>query len=454
MYMWRELDLGEVRDELAHIADMGFETVRLFALTQDFLPERERVDASMVSRLVDVARVASEVGLSIVPTLMVINMSGKIWWPAWMLAPDGTPASLYSEPSVVRSQVMLVSACVNALAGDASIRAFDIANEIDDAQRPESRVAAHDWLSAICGIIRAGSPGVPVRIGAHLPSLTTNNNMRIDDLGAALDEDVMHAYPLYSEYARSFLDPELVPFACALTAGLAGAGSAVIPSERQPPTVIPSERQPPTVIPSERQPPTVIPSERQPPTVIPSERQPPTVIPSERQRVEGSAPPSRPTLMQEFGLCTAPKGEPGRTITDDFLGKRRTQYLASEEEAERYYDAVLNRLAKTGAAGAYAWCYADYDARLFDRPPLDTAVRERTFGLVRADGSEKPAARVFRAMRQRRGASVIPHSRSECRDLPSLTRSPAILDITADHYYDAPGEHFERLYGKWLAEHT
>ena len=32
----------------------------------------------------------------------------------------------------------------------------------------------------------------------------------------------MHAYPLYSPAARSFLDPELVPFSCALTAGLSG----------------------------------------------------------------------------------------------------------------------------------------------------------------------------------------------------------------------------------------
>ena len=50
---------------------------------------------------------------------------------------------------------------------------------------------------------------------------------------------------------------------------------------------------------------------------------------------------------------------------------------------------LVGGLAANSAAGAYAWCYADYDARLFDRPPLDNAVRERTFGIVRADGSEK-----------------------------------------------------------------
>jgi hypothetical protein len=186
------------------------------------------------------------------------------------------------------------------------------------------------------------------------------------------DEDVMHAYPLYSDVARTFLDPELVPFSCALTTGLSGRG--------------------------------------------------------------------RPTLMQELGLCTAPPRAPGMTIIDDFLGKPREQYLASEEEAASYYDAVLERLARTGAAGAYAWCYGDYDASLFDRPPFATARRERTFGVVRADGSEKPAVDVFRRWKKRRDALAIP-------------RSPvaSVLDVTADEYYRAPAHHFARLYAAWLS---
>ncbi len=370
MYMWREFDLAEVRDELAHIADMGFDTVRLFALTQDFLPERERVDGEMISRLVDVARVAKDVGLAIVPTLVVINMSGSFWWPDWMRTAQGVPEDLYGNPVIVRSLALLANACASALAGDASVRAFDIANEIDDAQRPATREAARAWLAGIAGTIRDASPGTPVRIGAHLPSLTTQNHMRIDDLAEVLDEDVMHAYPLYSQYARSFLDPELVPFACALTAGLAGKGRA--------------------------------------------------------------------PLMQEFGLCTAPPHSEGITITDDFLGHPRTQYLASEAEGAAYYEAVVTRLASTGAMGAYAWCYADYDPRLFAGPPLDRAIRERTFGIVRADGSEKAAARVFRTIRQRLVQGDV----------------PAVLDVSADDFYHAPGEHFARLYDKWTSEHS
>jgi endo-1,4-beta-mannosidase len=373
MDMWRELDLAEIRDEMDHIADMGFDVVRLFALTRDFLPRPRVVDPSMIARLVEVVGVAADAGLGSVPTLVVLNMSGRIWWPEWMLDRAGRPVDVYTDAEALESLALLAGECALALAGEASVRAFDVANEIDDAQRPATREDGRRWAAMMARAIRAAAPGVPVQIGAHLPSLSTANNMRVDDLAEIADEDVMHAYPLYCDRARSFLDPELVPFSCALTTALAGKGRA--------------------------------------------------------------------TLMQEFGLCTAARGAEGHTFDDDFLGRRRPQYLASEEEAEEYYRAVLARLVDTGAAGAYAWCYADYHPRLFARPPLATAVRERTFGLVRADGTEKPAARVFRELRRN-------------RDAGHFVRGgvPAVLDVSPDAYYQDPAAHFARLYARWVGE--
>ena len=66
MYMWRELDIVEIRDEMAHIASLGFDVVRIFALTQDFLPAPLTVAADMVARLVEVVRAAKDAGLKVV----------------------------------------------------------------------------------------------------------------------------------------------------------------------------------------------------------------------------------------------------------------------------------------------------------------------------------------------------------------------------------------------------
>jgi endo-1,4-beta-mannosidase len=368
MYMWRELDLGAVRAEFAHMRDLGFHVVRFFVLAQDFLIDPLHVASQRVAQLVEVARIASEERIASIPTLVTINMSGKMWWPAWLHEPR---PSLFADPSLLRSQALLVETCARALAGDASIRAFDLSNELDDAQHVPSRAAGWLWSALLAGIVRRAAPGVPVQVGAHLPSLRATTHLRIDDLASVVDEDCMHAYPLYCDAARDFLDPELVPFACALTAQLAGRG--------------------------------------------------------------------RPTLMHEFGICTAAKGCGGSTIVDDFLGRPLPQYLASEAEGARYYEQVLERLAATGAAGAYAWCYADYDPQLFDRPPFDRALRERSFGLTRPDGSEKPAAENLRRFATRLARNEV-----------QFGAMPRLLDVTADAYYEAPDQHFRRLYAHWL----
>jgi endo-1,4-beta-mannosidase len=115
MYMWREFDLGEVRDDMAHIASIGFDVVRVLALTEDFLPQPLTVATGMVERLVEVSRCAKDAGLTIVPTLIVLNMSGRIWWPAWMLDAQGRPGDLFSDSAVMSSQALLVETCARAL---------------------------------------------------------------------------------------------------------------------------------------------------------------------------------------------------------------------------------------------------------------------------------------------------------------------------------------------------
>lgn len=373
MYMWEEFDIGEVRSDMTHIADMGFEVVRMFTRTKDFLPTPSTVDATMIERFLQVVQAAGDAGLMVVPTVIILNMSGSIWWPAWMLDARGTPSDIFSDPPILRAQALLAQALARALTGNPFLRGFDLANEIDDAQFPKSRGAATGWASTLASTIRTIAPDAQIRLGMHLPSLTTDNNVRADDVATIVDEDVMHTYPLYSSFARTPLDTELAPFSLALTAGLSGAG-------RRP-------------------------------------------------------------LMQEFGACTAPPGSPGHMITDNFLGDLKPQYLASEEEQATYFETVLERLLETGAAGAYAWCYADYVPRLFDRPPLATALRERTFGLVRPDGNEKPAADVFRRFSERRIEGTLVQG-----------EVPRILDVSADEYYRAPEKHFGRLYSKWVAE--
>jgi endo-1,4-beta-mannosidase len=109
--------------------------------------------------------------------------------------------------------------------------------------------------------------------------------------------------------------------------------------------------------------------------------------------------------------------------------------LLEEQTAADYTRRALAALRGAGCLGAMLWCFADYTPATWDRPPLDQAHHERSFGLWRADGSAKPALDAVEAFAGtgRQG------------DL----REHDWIDIDADEYSRSPGEHIRRLYRRY-----
>ena len=62
----------------------------------------------------------------------------------------------------------------------------------------------------------------PVTCGLHLDSLVANNGLRVHDIFGEVEFATMHAYPMYTDWAAGPLDPDFVPFSCALTSALCG----------------------------------------------------------------------------------------------------------------------------------------------------------------------------------------------------------------------------------------
>ena len=126
-------------------------------------------------------------------------------------------------------------------------------------------------------------------------------------------------------------------------------------------------------------------------------------------------------LFSEFGLPTA-------DLAEEAVRGRRSSPRRPRRE---YIGRVLDGLRGAGATGAMLWCYADYDAATFGRPPMDEATHERSFGLWRADGTPKPAVDVVRAFAG--------STRSAPPRRPGSTSTP-------DRYWQRPGAELPRLY--------
>jgi hypothetical protein len=159
----------------------------------------------------------------------------------------------------------------------------------------------------------------------------------------------MHGYTVYSHFARSRTDPEVVPFLCQLWQSM--SGKPVLFDEFGNPTCPPG-----------------------------------TVSPYEREPLPGDPPPDRSRLPKNAA--------PYACLTED--------------EMAAYCYEVLDRLQRRGALGAFWWNWADYAQELADTPPFDRAHHEMSFGIIRNDGSLKPVALTLKRFAQEHRPIVAP----------------------------------------------
>ncbi len=389
MYWWSDFDPGEVRDDFALLQALGFDCARVFLLWDDFQPEPDLVSRAALDHLAQVCDLAQAHGLRLNITFFTGHMSGPNWAPRWLLGgprravrasqPLGVAQVVsrgrltragyrnpYTDPLALAAERLLLRTVVGALKDHPAVWLWNLGNEPDIFAWPPNAAVGAAWVRALADLIRSLAPQ-PVTCGLHVDSLHRDNGLRVHQVFDACDLAVMHAYPMYLPWARHPLDPDVVPYTCALTAALSG----------------------------------------------------------------------KPVLMEEFGGCTAPPGQPSQYWTWTAAGLPFRQFMASEEALARYLEQVLPRLVQVGALGALVWCFADYAQELWDRPPCRDWRHERHFGLVRPDGSLKPHAAVLQRFAATR---------------PQVQRAaPARLPITPETFYRFPIAHLLRLYPRYLA---
>jgi endo-1,4-beta-mannosidase len=238
MDWWAEFDPGEAQDEFAQIASLGLSLVRIFLRWEDFQPAPDTVSPQALTDLVTVANLAADQGLRLDVTFFTGHMSGPNWSPGWLLSGPPLPNARqlisggrvvnsgirnpYSDPVALEAERLLLRAVVGALRDHPGLGVWNLGNEPDLFAWPPSAAAGRAWVREMVGLIRSIDPRHPVTCGLHMDSLVRDNGLRVPDVFAETDFAVMHAYPMYVPWARDPLDPDFVPFTCALTAALSG----------------------------------------------------------------------------------------------------------------------------------------------------------------------------------------------------------------------------------------
>jgi endo-1,4-beta-mannosidase len=240
MYWWSDFDAGEVREEFAIIRSLGLELVRIFLLWDDWQPTPERVAPDALDHLETVCDIAAGLGLALDVTFFTGHMSGPSWVPGWMLRRDEPRpprvrqvvsggqvvdcgyANPFTDPFALKAEELLLRTVVTRFRDHPAVGLWNLGNEPDLFAWPPDAATGRAWVRRMTGLIRELDPEHPVTCGLHVANLLQDNGLRVPDVFGEVDVTVMHGYPIYVDWAESPLDPDFVPFLCALTSALCG----------------------------------------------------------------------------------------------------------------------------------------------------------------------------------------------------------------------------------------
>jgi endo-1,4-beta-mannosidase len=194
-----------------------------------------------MDNLVKVCDIAAEYHLGLDITFFTGHMSGPNWSPRWLLDATAPPASHWIKQLVSQGQVvsgyyrnplhdpialdaerLLLKTVVTRLKDHSAVWMWNLGNEPDLFALPKDAATGRGWVREMTQLIKTIDPVHPVTCGLHSASLHEDNGLRIDQVYGETDVAVMHSYPMYLPWARHSLDPDLVPYTCAMVSALCG----------------------------------------------------------------------------------------------------------------------------------------------------------------------------------------------------------------------------------------
>ncbi|HLY64927.1 MAG TPA: cellulase family glycosylhydrolase [Chloroflexota bacterium] len=342
MYWWKYFSADEVRQDFELIKQLNLEAVRFSLLWEDFQPERYKIDVRQMNNLERVLEIADDLKLRCVPTLFTGHMSGYNWLPHWALELGGdnqTPFPIVSNEAVVNRQVKSI------FSDPAMVEAQELqARTLAEAFAKHPAVLFWDLGNETSNVEVPRDEETAVTWGSRMAEAIKGA------AGEALVSCGLHAEDLEkNRHLSPATMAESNDFLCM-------HGYSVYSSWAK-------------------------------------DKLDSDVCPFLNILTESMG--GKPVLFEEFGICTAAPGASGYFADLQTRAGVLHQYFASEDEAAGYYEEVLDKLWNAGSLGAFAWSFGDYDSSLFGAPPCNTHLHERSFGLVRADGSLKPMAEVL-----------------------------------------------------------
>ncbi|NOX62724.1 MAG: hypothetical protein GXP42_12380 [Chloroflexi bacterium] len=338
--LWRSFDPAEIKDELAHIAALGFQAVRAPLFWADFQPEIERIETRALDALAHFLDIAHEQGLCVQAGLWTGMWDGALWWPDWGLNPAPLPPvwplivnqrrvrwGRLRHPFIDERMLAAREALLNELAAQfgkhPALHSWEPLpgfGRLAAALSPEKGLA---WLAESMALLRQKAPAQSVAFLLALDSLESAAAIWPDEVKARGGRPCLSVAAFASDRRRLPLSAYWIAFAIDLFAALA----------EEPPSIYLA------------------------------------------------------------GLPTTAPGE--HSVARDGI------YYASEEEGAAFLADVLALARERECPELWLWRWADIPENRWHEPPYDRSLWRRFTGLVRGDGREKELVKGLHSARRK-----------------------------------------------------
>jgi endo-1,4-beta-mannosidase len=201
---WLDFDERSIADDLAAIARLGCDHVRIQCVWPVFQPFPTTVSATALSRLSILLDRAEDAGLDVWVTVLNGFLSGWVFRPAWI-----PQKNLFTDALALSAAKALISAVAELVAEHPAGAGIDLGNEPNMLVGFEpQKVTAEDldvWARTLIHTAHSVAPDLPVVLGAdHQPWTTSHVGFSRQLLANEPDITTVHAWPYFSGFLGHF----------------------------------------------------------------------------------------------------------------------------------------------------------------------------------------------------------------------------------------------------------
>ncbi|MET7477697.1 glycosyl hydrolase [Streptomyces sp. NPDC005648] len=129
-HSWHDFDPEHAREDLAQIAGLGLDHIRVFHLWPLLQPNRTLIRATAVDQLVHLVDIAAEFGLDVMVDGVQGHLSSFDFYPEWTRS--WHHRNVFTDPEAIEAQARLLRTLGHALADRPNLIGLQLGNELNN----------------------------------------------------------------------------------------------------------------------------------------------------------------------------------------------------------------------------------------------------------------------------------------------------------------------------------